>query len=83
MTQMVKESACYAEDLGSVLGWRDLLQKGMVFDCMDHNKLWKINKEMRIPDHLTCLLRNQYTSHEAIVRSGWGRIDWFKIGKGV
>ena len=83
MTQMVKESACYAEDLGSVLGWRDLLQKGMVFDCMDHNKLWKINKEMRIPDHLTCLLKNQYTYQEAIVRSGCGRIDWFKIGKGV
>ena len=50
---------------------------------MDHNKLWKILKEMGIPDHLTCLLRNLYTGKEAIVRTGHGTADWFQIGKGV
>ena len=50
---------------------------------MDHNKLWKILKEMGIPDHLTCLLRNLYTVQEAKVRTGHGTIDWFQIGKGV
>ena len=53
------------------------------FDCVDHNKLWKILKEMGIPDHLTCLLRNLYASQEATVRTGHGTIDWFQIGKGV
>ena len=53
------------------------------FDCMDHNKLWKILKEMGIPDHLTCLLRNLYTGQEATVRTGHGTTDWFQIGKGV
>ena len=53
------------------------------FDCVDHNKLWKILKEMRIPDHLTCLLRNLYAGQEAIVRTGPGTTDWFQIGKGV
>ena len=53
------------------------------FDCMDHNKLWKILKEMGIPDHLTCLLRNLYAGQEAPVRTGHGTIDWFQIGKGV
>ena len=53
------------------------------FDCVDHNKLWKIRKEMGIPDHLTCLLRNQYASQEATVRTGYGTIDWFQIGKRV
>ena len=48
-----------------------------------HNKLWEILKEMRIPDHLTCLLRNLYAGQEAIVRSGHGTTDWFQIGKGV
>ena len=52
-------------------------------DSVDHNKLWKILKEMGIPDHLTCLLRNLYVSHEAIVRIRYGRTDWFKTGKGV
>ena len=52
-------------------------------DCVDHNKLWKILKEMGIPDHLTCLLRNLYADQEAIVRTGQGTIDWFQIGKGV
>ena len=50
---------------------------------MDHNKLWKILKEMGIPDHLTCLLRNLYEGQEAIVRTGHGTTDWFQIGKGV
>ena len=54
-----------------------------VFDCVDHNKLWKILKEMRIPDHLTCLLRNQFAGQEATVRTGHGTTDWFQIGKGV
>ena len=52
------------------------------FDCMDHNKLWKIPKEMEIPDHLTCLLRNLYASQEATVRTEHRKNDWFKIGKG-
>ena len=50
---------------------------------MDHNKLWKILKEMGIPDHLTCLLRNLYAVQEATVRTGHGATDWFQIGKGV
>ena len=53
------------------------------FDCVVHNKLWKILKEMGIPDHLTCLLRNLYAGQEATVRTGHGTIDWFQIGKGV
>ena len=52
------------------------------FDCEDHNKLWKILKEMGIPDHLTCLLRNLYAGQGATVRTGHGT-DWFQIGKGV
>ena len=53
------------------------------FDCVDHNKLWKIPKEMGIPDHLTCLLRNLYAGQEATVRTGHGKTDWLQIGKGV
>ena len=53
------------------------------FDSVDHNKLWKILKEMGIPDHLTCLLRNLYADEEATVRTGHGTTDWFQIGKGV
>ena len=53
------------------------------FDCEDHNKLWKILKEMRIPDQLTYLLRNLYAGQEATVRTGHGTTNWFKIGKGV
>ena len=53
------------------------------FDCVDHNKLWKILKEMRIPDHLTFLLRNLYAGQEATVRTGHGTIDWFQTGKRV
>ena len=53
------------------------------FDCVDHKKLWKSLKEMEIPDHLTCLLRNLYAGQEATVRTGYGATDWFQIGKGV
>ena len=53
------------------------------FDCVDHNELWKILKEMGMPDHLTCLLRNLYAGQEATVRTGHGTTDWFQIGKGV
>ena len=53
------------------------------FDCVDHNKLWKILQEMEIPDHLTCLLRNLYAGQEATVRTEHGTKDWFQIGKAV
>ena len=53
------------------------------FDCVDHNKLWKILKEKEIPDHLNCLLRNLYAGQEATVRTGHGTTDWFQIGKRV
>ena len=53
------------------------------FDCVDHNKLWKILQEKGIPDHLTCLLRNLYAGQEATVRNKHGTTDWFQIGKGV
>ena len=53
------------------------------FDCVDHNKLWKILKEMGLPDHPTCLLRNLYSGQEGTVRPRHGTMDWFQIGKGV
>ena len=53
------------------------------FECVDHNKLWKILQEMGIPDHLTCLLRNLYAGQEATVRTRHGTTDWFQVGKGV
>ena len=53
------------------------------FDCMDHNKLWKIFKEMGIPDHLICLLRNLYAGQESTVRTGHGTTDWLQIGKEI
>ena len=56
---------------------------GKAFDCVDHNKLWKILKEMGIPDHVTYLLRNLYAGQEATVRTRHGTTDWFQIGKGV
>ena len=59
------------------------IDNAKAFDCVDHNKLWKIPKEMEIPDHLTCLLRNLYTGQEAIVRTEHGTTDWFQIVKGV
>ena len=60
-----------------------LLTMAKAFDCVDHNKLWKILKEMGIPGHLTCLLRNLYAGQEATVRTERGTTDWFQIGKGV
>ena len=60
-----------------------LLTMPKSFDCVDDNKLWKILKEMGIPDHLTCLLRNLYTGQKATVRNGHGTTDLFQIGKGV
>ena len=53
------------------------------FDCVDHNKLWKTLQEMGIPDHLTCFLRNMYAGQEVTVRTGYGTMDWFQIGKGI
>ena len=60
-----------------------LIDYAKAFDCVDHNKLWKILKEMGIPDHLTCLLRNLYAGQAATVRTGHGTTDCFQIGKGV
>ena len=60
-----------------------LIRIEKAFDCVDHNKLWKIMKEMGLPDHLTYLLRNLYAGQEATVRTGHGTTDWFQIGKGV
>ena len=57
--------------------------QGWGIDCMDHNKLWKILKDMGIPEQLICLLRNLYAGQEAAVRTGHGTTDWFQIGKGV
>ena len=54
-----------------------------VFDCMDHNRLWKILKEMEIPNYIICLLKNMYAGQEATVRTGHGTTDWFHIGKEV
>ena len=59
------------------------LDYAKAFDCVDHNKLWKILNEMGIPDHLTCLLRNLYAGQEATVRTGHGTTEWFQIGKWV
>ena len=61
----------------------DFIDYAKAFECVDHNKLWKILQEMGIPDHLTCLLRNLYADQEAAVRTGHGTTDWFQIGKGV
>ena len=60
-----------------------LLTTAKPLTCVGHDKLWKILKEMGIPDHLTCLLRNLYAGQEATVRTGYGTTDWFQIGKGV
>ena len=59
------------------------IEYAKVFDCVDHNKLWKILKEIGIPDHLTCFLRNLYACQEATVRTGYGTMDWVQNGKGV
>ena len=58
------------------------IEYAKAFDCVDHNKLWKILKEMGIPDHIICLLRNLYADQEATVRTRHGTMDWFQIGKG-
>ena len=60
-----------------------LIDYAKAFDCVDHNKLWKILKEMGMPDHLTCHLRNLYSGQEATVRTGHGTTDWFQIGTGI
>ena len=60
-----------------------LIDYAKAFDCVDHNKLWKILREMGISDHLTCLLRNLYAGQEANIRIGHGTTHWFQIGKGV
>ena len=60
-----------------------IIDDAKAFDYVDHNKLWKILKEMGIPDHLICFLRNLYAGQEATVRTGLGTTDWFQIGKGV
>ena len=62
---------------------KNIFDYAKAFDCVDHNKLWKILKEMGIPDHLTCLLRNLYAGQEATVRTGHGTTDCFQIGKGA
>ena len=59
------------------------IEYAKAFDDVDYHKLWKILKEMGIPDHLTCLLRNLYTGHESTVRTGDGTTAWFQIGKGA
>ena len=60
-----------------------IIEYSKAFDCVDHNKLWKNLKEMGIPDHLICLLRNLHAGQETTVRTGHGTTDWFQIGKGV
>ena len=59
-----------------------IIDYAKAFECVDQNKLWKILKEMGIPDHLTCLLRNLYAGQEVTVRTGHGTTDWFQIGEG-
>ena len=60
-----------------------IIDYAKAFDCVDHNKLWKILKEMGIPDHLTCFLRKLFAGQEETVRTGHGTTDWFQIGKGI
>ena len=63
--------------------YHSFIDYAKAFDCVNHNKLWKILKEMGIPHHLICLLRNLYAGQEATVRTGHGTTDWFQIGKRV
>ena len=72
-----KKQECFRK---KIFGFIDYAK---AFDCVDHNKLWKILKEMEIPDHLTCLLRNLYAGQEATARTGRGTTDWFQIVKGI
>ena len=74
---------CIAERINGDNDENHLLMKIKAFDCVGHNKLWKILQEMGIPGHLTCLLRNLHASQEATVRTGHGTTDWFQIGKGL
>ena len=80
------EFSCFSHDPGDVANLisgssafskTSFIDYAKAFDCVDHNKLWKIWKEMEIPDHLTCLLRNLYAGQEATVRTGHGTTDWF------
>ena len=59
------------------------IEYAKAFDCVDHNKLWEILKEMGVPGHLTCLLRNLYAGQDTTVRTRHGITDWFKFGKGI
>ena len=68
---------------GAQRNFKPVIDYAKAFDCVDRNKLWKILKEMGIPDHLTCLLRNLYAGQEATVSTGRGTTDWFQIGRGV
>ena len=75
---LIKKSREFQKNISSCF-----IDYAKAFDCVDHNKLWKILKELDIPDHLTGHLRNLYTGQEATVRTGHGTTDWFQIGKGV
>ena len=79
-TSVRDECNCVAREFQKNICFIDYTK---AFDCVDHNKLWKILKEMVIPDHLMCLQRNLYAGQEATVRTGHGTTDWFQIGKGV
>ena len=73
---------CWIMEIAREFQKKHLFLDAKAFDCVDHNKLWKILKEMGIPEHLTYLLRNLYAGQEATVRTGHGTTDWFQIGKG-
>ena len=73
----------YLPHIGTEPGSPIFIDHAKAFDYMDHNKLWKILKEMGIPDHLICLLRNLYAGQEAAIRTGCGTTDWFQIEKGI
>ena len=77
MRWIIKKAREFQENIYCFIGY------AKIFDCVDHNKLWTILKEMGIPEHLTCLLRNLHAGQEATVRTGHGTTDWFQIGKGV
>ena len=72
ITEMIKPKGHFQKNI-----YFCFIDYAKTFDCVDHNKLWKILKEMGIPDHLICLLRNLYASQEATVRTGHGTTDWF------
>ena len=77
MCWIIKKAREFQENIYCFIGY------AKIFDCVDHNKLWTILKEMGIPDHLTCLLRNLYAGQEATVRTRHGTMHWFQIWKGV